>query len=117
MEEKPLYKKIIYAIEDDILKGKYKEDDIIVSTTEISKSYHVNSTTAMKAITILRENGIIYKQRGVGMAVTTIGSEIVRKKRIKIFFEQLVPEIIAEAKKLEIKNEELVELIVKKGKH
>ena len=115
MEEKPLYKKLVYTIEDDILNGKYKEGDIIISTTKMSEAYNVNSTTAMKAITILRESGVIQKKRGVGMAVSSDGKAIVKKRRTQIFMEQLLPQIISEAEKLEISKKELVGLIVERG--
>ncbi|WP_249030225.1 GntR family transcriptional regulator [Tannockella kyphosi] len=111
--DKPIYKKLIGIIEDDILNETYKEDEIIISTTQISKQYEVNSTTAMKTISVLKENGIIYKKRGIGMAVTSNSRSIILSKRKMMFMDQLLPELILEAGKLDISKKELATLILK----
>ena len=54
-------------IEDDIISGEYEIDDIIISTTQISKLLNVNPTTSVKAVSKLFEDGILYKKRGIGM--------------------------------------------------
>ena len=68
--DRPIFIQIMEMIEDDIIADVYKADDIIISTTQISKLYSVNPTTAVKSISNLTDEKILYKKRGIGMCVT-----------------------------------------------
>lgn len=111
-DDKPIYQQIISIIEDDILNGTYQADAIIISTTQIAKIYSVNPTTAVKAISVLTERGILYKQRGIGMAVTKGALEMIREKRRELFFNQQIQEFISSADKLGITREQLAAMIL-----
>lgn len=111
-DDKPIYQQIMSIIEDDILNGTYQVDSIIISTTQIAKIYSVNPTTAVKAISILTEKGILRKQRGIGMAVTEGALDIIQEKRRTLFFHQQLQEFISSASKLGITRQQLVELIL-----
>lgn len=50
-----------------------------MSTTQYATTYRINPATANKAFTILQNEGLIYKQRGIGMFVTDNAEEILRK--------------------------------------
>ena len=110
-DEKPIFQQIIEMIEDNILSGVYGEDDLIISTPQISKLLGVNPATAQRAIGILTDRGIIYKKRGVGMAVTKEAKGMILEKRREAFFERAIPEFIAGAHKIGISDDELVKLI------
>ena len=110
-DEKPIFQQIIEMIEDDILSGTYGMDDLIISTPQISKLLGVNPATAQRAIGILTDRGIIYKKRGVGMAVSTGARDMILEKRRDAFYERAIPEFIADAHKIGISDEELVKLI------
>ena len=99
-------------IEDDILNGTYQTDSIIISTTQISKIYSVNPTTAVKAVSTLTDKGILYKRRGIGMAVTEKAREILLAERKDLFFNQQLQEFISSANKLGITRKQLAELIL-----
>jgi len=98
-------------IEDDILSGVYKPDEIIISTTQISKLLNVNPTTSVKAISKLTDEGILYKKRGIGMCVTNDAREIILARRKKSFINEAVPGLVNEAEKLNISQNELIEII------
>jgi len=115
-DEKPMFLQIIEMIEDDILSGTYGTDDLIISTPQISKLLSVNPTTAQRAIGLLTEGGIIYKKRGVGMAVTQEARGMILEKRKAAFYERVVPQFIHSAQKIGISGEELVH-IVKENLH
>jgi len=110
-DEKPIFQQIIEMIEDDILSGAYSADDLIISTPQISKLLGVNPATAQRAITVLADRGVIYKKRGVGMAVTKEAENMLLEKRRAAFFERVIPEFIAGARKIGIADEELLKLI------
>jgi DNA-binding transcriptional regulator YhcF (GntR family) len=114
--EKPVFVQIIEMIEDDILSGIYAANDLIISTPQISKLLSVNPTTAQRAIGVLTDRGIIYKKRGVGMAVTEEARDMILKERKKAFYESDVPGFISGARKIGITDEELLQ-IVKENLH
>jgi DNA-binding transcriptional regulator YhcF (GntR family) len=110
-DEKPVFVQIIGMIEDDILSGTYGVDDLIISTPQISKLLSVNPTTAQRAIGVLTDRGVIYKKRGIGMAVAEGAREMILGQRREAFFERVVPEFISGAKKIGISDEELLKLV------
>lgn len=111
LSDKPIFVQIIEMIEDSILAGEYQVDDMIISTTQISKLLSVNPTTAVKAVSILHDRGIVYKKRGVGMAVTQEAKTILLQERKKAFFEQTIPWLVGEAQKLGIQGGELMNIL------
>ena len=101
-------------IENDIITGIYQIDDLIISTTQISKVYSVNPTTAVKAISKLTDAGILYKKRGIGMCVADGAKEKITRRRKDIFMNQTVDALLAEAKTLGISMDELISVIKNK---
>ena len=109
--DKPIFIQIMEMIEDDIILGTYHPDDIIISTTQISKLLNVNPTTSVKAVSKLTDEGILYKKRGIGMCVTNDAKAIILARRKKNFINEAVPELVSEAEKLNISEDELIEII------
>ena len=109
--DKPLFLQIMDMIEDDILSSVYKTDDMIISTTQISKLLNVNPTTSVKAISKLTDEGILYKKRGIGMCVANNAKEIILTRRKIRFISEAVPELVNEADKLSVSENELIEII------
>ena len=113
--DKPIFIKIMEMIEDDILSGNYKTDDIIISTTQISKLLSVNPTTSVKAVSNLTDEGILYKKRGIGMCVADGAKEKILLRRKETFLGKAVPDFLEEAKKLGISEDELIQIIRRKN--
>lgn len=111
--EKPIFQQIMEMIEDDIISGTYQVNDIIISTTQISKLLSVNPTTSVKAVSNLAEEGVLYKKRGIGMCVAQGARDKILARRKKMFFEEAVPELLMEANKLGISETELIQTIRK----
>jgi DNA-binding transcriptional regulator YhcF (GntR family) len=111
INDKPIFIKIMDMIEDNILSGVYKTDDIIISTTQISKLLSVNPTTSVKAVSNLANEGILYKRRGIGMCVADGARERILSQRKEIFLGETVPAFRDEAKKLGITADELIQII------
>lgn len=109
--DKPVYVQLAEAIEDDILREIFKEENKIISTTEMSVQLRINPGTALNAINILADNGIIYKKRGVGMFVCKGAKKKIMKKRKKSFYENFVLPMLREAYKLKIFIREIIEMI------
>lgn len=107
----PIYMQIAKEIEDSVLKGIFKEETAIPSTTEISVKYKINPATVAKGFNLLVDNGIIYKKRGVGMFVVTGSKEELVKKRKESFYESYIVSLIEEAKKLDISSSDIIKMI------
>ncbi len=110
----PVFMQIIERIENDIITGIYKTDELIISTTQISKLYSVNPTTAVKAVGKLTEAGILYKKRGIGMCVAKGAREMITRRRKDTFLNETLEAILKETKTLGISIPELIQILKKK---
>lgn len=109
--EIPIYIQIAQSIEDGILKGIFKEDEAIPSTTEISIKFKINPATVAKGFNLLVDEGVIYKKRGVGMFVSIGSKEILMQKRKESFYSNYIITLIEEAKKLNITTKDIINMI------
>lgn len=113
-DSQPVYIQIMEIIENDIIMGVYQADDLIISTTQISKLYSVNPTTSVKAVSKLTDAGILYKKRGIGMCVAEGAREKITKRRRDVFLNNTIDSLLAEAHTLGISLDEIVNIIRKK---
>ena len=114
-DSQPVFQQIMELIESDIITGVYQTDDLIISTTQISKVYSVNPTTAVKAISKLTDAGILYKKRGIGMCVASGAREKITARRRDVFLNQTIGALLLEAKTLGISLDELIGVLKKRG--
>ena len=56
-----------------------------MSTTQLAQQYSVNRVTAAKSVSLLRDEGIVYKKRGIGMCVKHGAREVIIAQRTKRF--------------------------------
>ena len=63
--DKPIYIQMADRLMDEILAGKYQDDDRIPSVREYSVLLEVNTNTAVKAYEQLAREEIIYNKRGL----------------------------------------------------
>ena len=113
----PVFQQIMEILENDIAAGTYKTDDLIISTTQISKVYSVNPATAVKAVSKLVDAGILYKKRGVGMCVAEGARKKIIRRRKEIFMNQTINSLLEEAQTLDIPLEELIGVIQTRGRN
>jgi GntR family transcriptional regulator len=107
----PIYIQVAEELENAILSGASKEGTQVPSTTEISVRYKINPATALKGISKLADDGILYKKRGIGMFVAKGAKEKLKLKRKQLFFESYVMPLISEANKLSIERRDIEEMI------
>lgn len=110
-KDKPIYQQIREKIEDQIVNGQLLEEEQAPSTNQLVSFYKINHATVSKGINQLVEEGILYKKRGIGMFVAAEAREKLMKKRKEAFVDQYVVALIQEANKLEISEQEIIELI------
>ncbi len=106
-----IYLQIARMLEDDILRGVYREEEQVPSTNELSRAYSINPATAAKGLNLLTAEGILYKRRGVGMFVAPGSAQAVREKRRAAFYDGYVKPLVREGASLGLGGEELRELL------
>lgn len=107
----PIFNQIAEAIEEDILAGVYKENEAIISSTQLSKLLKVNPTTSVRAVSVLNDQGIVYKKRGIGMFVAEGAVQKIRDKRLKKFKEILAVDFLDEAVRLGLSLEDVIDIL------
>jgi len=105
--DRSIYLQIAEQIEDQILRQDLLEDEQVPSTNQIAALYRINPATAAKGIALLVDEGILYKQRGIGMFVSAGAHKQILVKRKKDFFTRYVEPMLQEAKNLSIDPEEI----------
>ena len=106
-----LYQQVAEEISEGIFNGSYAEGTQIPSTTEISKNYKINPATILKGMNQLVEEKLIEKKRGLGMFVTIGAQQKVLNQRKDNFINKDLLKVLDEAKKLNISQEQLIELV------
>ena len=108
-----IYLQIARMLEDDILRGVYREEEQVPSTNELARGYNINPATAAKGINLLVTDGILYKRRGIGMFVSKGAGDTVKEKRKATFYDGFVKPLVKEGASLALTGEELVDMITK----
>jgi len=110
-EGTPLFLQIAGQLADDIVDGQLAEGARVPSTNELAAFYRINPATAAKGINMLVDDGVLEKRRGVGMFVAAGAREQLLAMRRKLFAEQYVDPLVAEADRLGIDGDTLVSLV------
>lgn len=106
-----MFIQIIEMIENQILSGVYSAGELIISTPKIATLRKVNPATAQRAIAVLTDRGIVYKKRGIGMAVTEGAKAQILRERKKEFFKDEIAAFVDKAKKIGVTEDELIQLV------
>lgn len=110
-EGRPLFLQIAEQIEDSIVDGSLTEENKAPSTNELAAFYRINPATAAKGVTMLTDKGVLYKQRGIGMFVSTGARELLLGERRSAFADRFIDPLIAEARTLGLSAEDLTALL------
>ena len=94
---------------DEILAGKYQDDDRIPSVREYSVLLEVNTNTAVKAYEQLAREEIIYNKRGLGYFVTPGAKKHILKARKSEFMKERLPELFRQMQLLDITIDDVAE--------
>jgi DNA-binding transcriptional regulator YhcF (GntR family) len=108
---KPIYVQIAEWLETEILSGNIKQDEKIYSQYQLADMFNINPATAAKGLNILADELILYKKRGLGMFVSTDAKYIILNKRKNRTLKRLVREIVMEAERLSVSEDELLQMI------
>lgn len=107
----PLFQQVADLIADAIVDGSLPEGERAPSTNELAAFHHINPATARKGLTLLVEQGILSKRRGVGMFVEVGAKELIITMRKQNFAHAYAVPLVDEAAKLGMNQQELTTLI------
>lgn len=104
----PIYLQIAEQVRRQILDGTLGDGDQVMSTTQYATAYRINPATAAKAFAQLVADGVLYKQRGVGMFVAPHAQERLRSERRAAFFAERLEPLLYEARALGLSADDLI---------
>lgn len=108
---KPIYLQISEWLENQILNNSIAADEKMYSQYQLAEMFNINPATAGKGLATLLNENILYKKRGLGMFVSPQAKEIIFKKRKNETLRRMASELITEAKRLNVSEDELFELL------
>jgi GntR family transcriptional regulator len=114
-EGTPLFIQVAERLAEEIADGSLAEGERVPSTNELAAFYRINPATAAKGISMLADDGLVEKHRGIGMFVAAGARERLLAERRKRFAERYVEPLVTEAGRLGIDADELVALIRESG--
>ena len=108
-ESKTIYQQIADYVCEQILIGRWKDNERIFSVRELGIQLEVNPNTVMRAYDHLQNFGIISNRRGIGYFVNENAVEKIKELRKTHFVEKQLPSIFQEMELLGIGISELNE--------
>ena len=110
-EDIPLFVQVADRLSAEIADGGLAEGDRVPSINELAAFYRINPATAAKGISMLTDEGLLEKRRGIGMFVSAGARKRLLGRRREQFTERYVEPLVIEAARLGIGTEELAGLI------
>ncbi|MGG4550217.1 GntR family transcriptional regulator [Rossellomorea marisflavi] len=108
---KPIYVQIAEWIETEILSDALQADQKVYSQYQLSDMLNINPATAGKGLSLLVDEEVLYKKRGLGMFVSEKAKNIILMKRKNETLAELVGNLVREAAYLNVSEDELIRLI------
>lgn len=109
-ESKSIYLQIAERLCDEILQGKYSEEERMPSVREYAALMEVTVNTALRSFDYLQSQDIIYNKRGLGYFVTQGARNNILESRRKAFLNVEVYEFIHQLHTLNIPIGRIVEI-------
>ncbi|MGG2056398.1 GntR family transcriptional regulator [Lysinibacillus pakistanensis] len=109
----PIYIQIAEWLQHEIIANRLQADEKVYSQYQLAELFNINPATAGKGLTILLEEQLLYKKRGLGMFVATDAKDRILSKRRNEILTKMAQEIVLEAQRLLVSDEELLALIKK----
>ncbi|WP_037570374.1 GntR family transcriptional regulator [Phaeacidiphilus oryzae] len=107
----PIFVQIADELANQIADGSVGEGERVASSNELAAYYRVNPATAARGLTVLLDEGLVEKRRGVGMFVAPGAREKLVRARRQRFTERYVRPLVVEAARLGIRREELLGIV------
>ena len=107
-DRRPIYEQVVEKMKELILLGVLETDSQLPSVRELAMELSINPNTVQRAYAELERQGVIYCVKGRGNFVAGVTN--LRKQHKEDLIKQL-SELIQEAKKVEISENEFTDLV------
>ena len=108
-ESKAIYQQIADYVCEQILMGRWKENDRILSVRELGVQLEVNPNTVLRAYDFLQRFGIISNRRGIGYFASEDAIAKIKEMRRERFVNRELPRIFQEMELLGMEINDLKE--------
>lgn len=108
----PIYRQVIEQIRRQIMAGQLVEDSQLVSVRDLAGQLNVNPMTISKAYSLLENEGLLERRRGVGLFVAKLAREQSNKEKARLL-EDAMTRAVTAAIQFGIPKEEAVEMLEK----
>jgi GntR family transcriptional regulator len=98
----PIYVMLADRLADEILAGVHPDGTLLPSTNTLANEFSINPATARRALGKLAHDGVLEKQRGIGMKVAVGARQRIRADRRRTFVARHVTPLVDEAAALGI---------------
>lgn len=106
----PIYLQIVNQVKFLVASGRLSPGEEMPPIRTLAETLTVNPNTVARAYRELENEGIVEKRRTSGTYISETGPRLSRQECIKILTER-IDALLAEAKQMEIGNNEILELI------
>jgi GntR family transcriptional regulator len=106
----PIYLQIANQVKYLVAVGRLAVGDEIPPIRVLAHQLLVNPNTVARAYLELEREGIVQKRHGSGTYISSAGSPLARKERLKILSER-VDALVVEARHFEVDPAELLQLV------
>ncbi|HEU5417544.1 MAG TPA: GntR family transcriptional regulator [Streptosporangiaceae bacterium] len=110
-ESGPIFAQIADQLANQIADGGLGEGERIPSTNDLAAFHRVNPATAAHALSVLVDDGLAEKRRGVGMFVAAGARERLVSVRRRQFAERYVRPMVTEGARLGLGLDDLTGLV------
>lgn len=110
---RPIFLQLAERLENDIISGLTPEESQIPSINELASFHRINPATALKAVNLLVDEGVLYKKRGIGMFVSPGARGLLTEKHNQNFRDEYVEPLMLEARKLGISIDQIIQMLGK----
>lgn len=100
----PLFEQLAAAVRNEVLREAVKPGERLPAARDLGESLDINVHTVLRAYQLLRDEGLIELRRGRGAVVTD-------RARDYAALAALLPQLVAEAKRLDLSPAALAALI------
>ncbi|MCH8327174.1 MAG: GntR family transcriptional regulator [Candidatus Marinimicrobia bacterium] len=107
----PIYLQVARQIRDAIVEGDLSEGQAIPSVRQISVERNLNPQTVLNATRLLMDEGILEKQRGIGIFVSAGARKKLLRLERQIFETEDVPALVSRAALLNFSASETNKII------
>lgn len=105
--DKAIYLQITDYICEQILNGRWKAGERVVSVRELATALEVNPNTVMRSYNELADRNIIVNKRGIGFFVNPDAPELIRTEQREAFIHDELPRLFKKMRLLNISLEEI----------